>query len=85
MAQNQPATFVAIERLNLGNINSVQKFAQVKNSSHLCGANKLNVLHYAKVLSNNKKAAYGCKSRDFSIYIELVSGDRLSFINSKTF
>lgn len=61
------------------------KFCKSEKKSNLCGANKLNVLHHAKVLSNNKKAAYGCKSRDFSTCVELVSGDRLSFINPKTF
>lgn len=57
----------------------------LQNFSHLCNANVFNVGNYAKILSKNKKAAYGCKSRDFSINIECVSGDRLSFINFKTF
>lgn len=64
---------------------SAQILAQVKNHLHLCGANIIKVLHHAKVLSNHKKEAYGCKSRDFSIYFDCVSGDLLSFINPKTF
>lgn len=56
-----------------------------KNFVHLCKVNKFNSNYNAKIVSNDKKAAYGCKSRDFSIYIELVDGDRLLFIHSNTF
>ncbi|MEG1737865.1 MAG: hypothetical protein RR137_09755 [Odoribacter sp.] len=65
--------------------NITSKFCHLKNIIHLCSANSFNVVIYAKVLSVNKKAAYWCKSRDFSAYVETVCSDRLSFIYSKTF
>ena len=59
---------------------SWQTFCLFKNFIHLCSDNVINECIHAKILSNNKKAAYGCKSRDFSISIDVVSSDCLFFI-----
>lgn len=66
-----------------------QKIRQIvcrfENFFNLCGANHINKCFYAKILLNNKLAAYGCKFRDLSIFIDVVCSDRLSFINQKNF
>ncbi len=62
-----------------------QTVCRFKNFVHLCNTNSFNYSIYAKIFSNNKKAAYGCKSRDFSAMVETVGSDRLSFIYSNTF
>lgn len=62
-----------------------QTVCRLKNFVHLCNTNSFNYSIYAKIFSNNKKAAYGCKSRDFSAMVETVGSDRLSFIYSNTF
>lgn len=62
-----------------------QKFCRFKNIFNLCSANHINKCFYAKILLNNKLAAYGCKFRDLSIFIDVVCSDRLSFINQKNF
>lgn len=62
-----------------------QTVCRFKNFVHLCSDNKFNYSFHAKIISNNKKAAYGCKSRDFSTMVELVVSDRLLFIKSKNF
>ena len=85
---NQTATCVASELQE--QLNQIGKFisknlAWFKNQLHLCGANTFIGLLYAKVLSKNKKEAYGCKSRDFSRFLECVSGDLLYFFYPKTF
>lgn len=56
-----------------------------KNFIHLCNTNSFNISIYAKIIFNDKKAAYGCKSRDFSTYVETVGSDRLSFFYPNTF
>lgn len=56
-----------------------------KNFVHLCITNSFNYSIHAKIIFTDKKAAYGCKSRDFSTMVETVGSDRLSFIYSKTF
>ena len=62
-----------------------QTVCRFKNFVHLCNANIVNRVIHAKIVSINKKAAYGCKSRDFSTSVDCVCSDRLLFINSKTF
>ena len=62
-----------------------QTVCRFKNFVHLCNANIVNRVIHAKIVSINKKAAYGCKSRDFSAMVETVGSDRLSFIYSNTF
>lgn len=62
-----------------------QTVCRFKNFIHLCNANKFNYSFHAKIIFNNKKAAYGCKSRDFSTMVELVCSDRLLFIYPKNF
>lgn len=37
-------------------------------------------MKYQKSLIKDITAAHGCKSRDFSIHLELVDGDRCFFI-----
>ncbi len=64
---------------------SWQTFCLFKNFIHLCSDNVINECIHAKILSNNKKAAYGCKSRDFSTFVDCVVSDRLLFIHSNTF
>lgn len=59
-----------------------QTVCHFKNFVHLCKVNTFYRVNHAKILSNNKKAAYGCKSRDFSISIERVDGDRLLFLKT---
>lgn len=57
-----------------------QTVCRFKNFVHLCKANIVNRVIHAKIVSNNKKAAYGCKSRDFSTSVDCVCSDRLLFI-----
>ncbi len=52
---------------------------EFRDFSYLCTTNSFNIRIYAKITSNHKEAAYGCKSRDFSAYVETVGSDRLSF------
>lgn len=49
--------------------------------SYLCSANTFIRVLYAKLYLQNTEAAYGCKSRDFSISIECVSSDCLFFLS----
>ena len=58
----------------------------ISNVSYICNANVFNysIIH-GNYQFNDKKAAHGCKSRDFSTMVECVSSDRLSFIHPKTF
>lgn len=58
----------------------------ISNVSYICNVNSFNysIIH-GNYQFNDKKAAYGCKSRDFSIMVETVDGDRLSFIHPKNF
>lgn len=62
-----------------------QIICRFKNFVHLCGDNLIDYSSHAKFISNDKKAAYGCKSRDFSAMVDWVVSDRLLFINPKTF
>ena len=62
-----------------------KQFCRFKNFFNLCSTNVFNESIHAKIFSNYKKAAYGCKSRDFSTFVECVGSDRLLFIYSNTF
>lgn len=55
------------------------------NVSYICDVNVFNNRIHGNYQFNDKKAAYGCKSRDFSTIVECVDGDRLPFINLKNF
>ena len=76
---NMPSSRFTSKKLNLQN-------CYFTNVSYICNANSFNnrVIH-GNYQFSDKKAAYGCESRDFSTIVETVCGDRLSFINSKNF
>lgn len=60
-------------------------YCKSKKLYHLCSTNNISVHINAKKYSFNIEAAYGCKSRDLSIHIDVVGSDCLFFIHFNFF